>query len=350
MTGVQTCALPIYVQHYGGGNNITTQVLLYETSNIIEIHTTSMPTDGGNHTMGIENSDGSIAFPVSGRNSASWSATNEGIRFTPMIPPPYTVTLFDADSNIVDSSADITVSPDTGTYYTVLVSDGACNDIKSVAVGVVYATVGPDTLICASDSVQLFAQYSGPDSVAVQNCSYTLDMFDSFGDGWNGGFITFYINGTSIGTYSASGSSSSATIAVMYGDQLEIDYTPGSWESENTYSLYDSNGNLIFSDGPTPGIGLIWSGTGDCGFTQMPRQYSWPPSTNLDNDTIPFPIATPDSTTTYFVTVSNGSCTITDSVVVSVNRIELIDSITDESCGGYCDGSAMVFPTSGDAP
>jgi len=73
------------VPHSGGGNNITSQVILYEGSNAIEIHTTAMPTDGGGHTMGIENIDGSEALTVPGRNSnGGWSVTNDFVQFTPI--------------------------------------------------------------------------------------------------------------------------------------------------------------------------------------------------------------------------------------------------------------------------
>jgi hypothetical protein len=72
------------IEHYSGPDLVTTQVQLHETTNLIEIHTTSMTTDGNDHTMGIENVGGSIAFVVSGRNKDnSWSAFNEAKRFTP---------------------------------------------------------------------------------------------------------------------------------------------------------------------------------------------------------------------------------------------------------------------------
>lgn len=72
------------IPHYPGGSNgnpVTTQVQLHETSNWIEIHTGSMTTDGGSHTMGIENATGTIAYTVPGRNGVSWSATNDFVRF-----------------------------------------------------------------------------------------------------------------------------------------------------------------------------------------------------------------------------------------------------------------------------
>lgn len=72
------------VDHYSSGNNVTVQVHLYETTNIIEIHTTTMPNTGSNHTQGIENSGGTIAFAVPGRNAdGTWSLTNDYVAFIP---------------------------------------------------------------------------------------------------------------------------------------------------------------------------------------------------------------------------------------------------------------------------
>ncbi len=72
------------VDHFSNGNNITTQAQLYEGTNIIEIHTTNMPTDGGLHTQGVENSNGTIGIPTPGRNrNGSWSATNDFVAFIP---------------------------------------------------------------------------------------------------------------------------------------------------------------------------------------------------------------------------------------------------------------------------
>jgi hypothetical protein len=56
---------------------------LHEGIGVIEIHTTSMPSDGGNHTMGIENADGTAATYVTGRLASNWSTSNEGIQFIP---------------------------------------------------------------------------------------------------------------------------------------------------------------------------------------------------------------------------------------------------------------------------
>ena len=71
------------VDHYPSGNNVTTQVHLFETTNIIEIHTTTQPDAVQTHTMGIQNNGGTIGIAVPGRNAAAWAVTNDYVAFLP---------------------------------------------------------------------------------------------------------------------------------------------------------------------------------------------------------------------------------------------------------------------------
>ena len=72
------------VHHYGStAYNVTSQVHLFEGCGRIEIHTTSMPSDGGSHTMGIENSSGNVAYTPTGRNASSWTISNDYVAFIP---------------------------------------------------------------------------------------------------------------------------------------------------------------------------------------------------------------------------------------------------------------------------
>lgn len=66
------------------GNTVTFQVKLFEGSNAIEIHCASCLSGGAPHTQGIENQTGATAVFVPGRNFASFSLTNDAIRFTPV--------------------------------------------------------------------------------------------------------------------------------------------------------------------------------------------------------------------------------------------------------------------------
>jgi hypothetical protein len=50
------------VPHFGGGNLVTKQYKLFEGSNNIEVHYMAAPSDGGTHSAGIENHDGTIGL------------------------------------------------------------------------------------------------------------------------------------------------------------------------------------------------------------------------------------------------------------------------------------------------
>lgn len=64
---------------------VKTQTILYEGTNIIEVHT-EYANGVSPGTMGIENFDGTIAYAVSGRNSSAWpSLVNDYVAFIPQI-------------------------------------------------------------------------------------------------------------------------------------------------------------------------------------------------------------------------------------------------------------------------
>lgn len=62
---------------------VTSSIVLYETTNVIEIHSASV-ANASPATMGIENATGTAAYAVPGRNSATINVTNDGVRFTPI--------------------------------------------------------------------------------------------------------------------------------------------------------------------------------------------------------------------------------------------------------------------------
>ena len=144
---------------------VSTQTILYETTNVIEIHTTFINSINPG-TMGIENDSGTVAHVVSGRNSSSWSATNEGIRFSPLsivdtsLNYTWTPSTALSDPNIIDPLA----SPSTTTTYVVEAAIGTCSSFDTITIYVDTANfivASPDTAICFGDSVQLTAIGSG---------------------------------------------------------------------------------------------------------------------------------------------------------------------------------------------
>ena len=94
-----------------GSFSVTTQAQLYESTNIIEIHTTNAPfaTNTQTATQGIESHDlGSgvtTSYGLPSRNNAQWNATNDFISFVPTCLDIQTVTITPRPSS------SLTVSP-----------------------------------------------------------------------------------------------------------------------------------------------------------------------------------------------------------------------------------------------
>ena len=98
----------------------------------------------------------------------------------------------------------------------------------------------------------------------AQSCNYHLSMFDSYGDGWNGGSLEVLVNDTSIGVYSALNYGNSISFSVDSGDTIKLIYSSGAYENENTYKLFDASWNSMFQDGPNPATGLVYTGNANC--------------------------------------------------------------------------------------
>ncbi|MBL4704467.1 MAG: T9SS type A sorting domain-containing protein [Flavobacteriales bacterium] len=97
-------------------------------------------------------------------------------------------------------------------------------------------------------------------------CSYSLVMSDSYGDGWNGGTVTVNFDGEKYGTFNAEGTGSTVTINIPNGTSYELVYSAGLYEGENTYDFDDPLGTTLFSDGPNPARGQVYTGTATCTF------------------------------------------------------------------------------------
>lgn len=99
-----------------------------------------------------------------------------------------------------------------------------------------------------------------------QECEFSLELFDSFGDGWNGASIDVTIAGeTSNYTLEFPNNDYALfAIPVNSGDVIAMSFNSGSYDNEVTFSLSDPNGNLVFAGGPNPTVGEVFSGTLTC--------------------------------------------------------------------------------------
>jgi len=121
--------------------------------------------------------------------------------------------------------------------------------------------------IITNDKITLISNALGTGRITEvkSTCVYTLDMDDSYGDGWNGGYLTVLVDGVSIGTFSAAGYGTVSTFEANSGSTITLNYTSASWENENTYSLIDPSSTILFSDGTNPTTGNVYTTVANCG-------------------------------------------------------------------------------------
>lgn len=103
------------------------------------------------------------------------------------------------------------------------------------------------------------------------DCIYTLNMFDTFGDGWAGSTVGVSINGGPFTNYTLpGGTNGTALIGVNIGDVFVVNYTAaGGFQNEISYSFTPG---CIWSDGPTPATGVVFTQTVDCQPTPAPPE------------------------------------------------------------------------------
>lgn len=168
-------------------------------------------------------------------------------------------------------------------------------------------------------------------STSTPCCTYTLDMQDSFGDGWDGASLNVSINGSAFGTFTIpNGNTAVESIPVCDGDLVTLTYNSGNFENEHSYTLYDGSGSVLFSATAPPTVGLVYSSNATCAPTAPVLSYLW------NNG----------ATTEDLANISAGfySVIVTDASGCSVDTSGTIQNITggfvasvigttDESCG-----------------
>ncbi len=219
-----------------------------------------------------------------------------------------------------------------GTYdYTYFVTDNHGCDFDTTLTVTVdpgpTIDAGNDTTICSGTPVQLNAIASGG-ILPPPFCDYTLNMFDTFGDGWNGFQVEVFINGISQGTFTFNtGSTSTDVFSVADGDAITISTISGTFDNEVSWELVDCSGNILFQDGVNytgnnPAIGAnIYNGVG---VNPAPPNYnySWTPTAGVSNPNVADPTFTINSNSQYVVEVWETGhllCSSTDTINIIID-------------------------------
>ena len=193
----------------------TTQIILYESSNYIDINIIDKPVcdswNGGLAVVGVQNIDDTIAFTPENRNTSVWETTNESWRFSPSQgDADYIFEWYDGDNNLVGTEDTITVYPEAPTTYIAAVTYNLCNGDVATAFDEVFVEATPtpipvpvesEIMVCGGDEVTLevnvdpsqlvpdadaivyYWTYNNVDVQEGPNNTYTFDAgTDTFGD------------------------------------------------------------------------------------------------------------------------------------------------------------------------
>lgn len=93
----------------------TTQIVLYETTNAIDVYVQDKPTcnswNSGNALIGLQNAAGNQGITPPGRNTAPWTTNNEAWRFIPSGAPNFEVNWYSQNDGYIGSGLTIDVCP-----------------------------------------------------------------------------------------------------------------------------------------------------------------------------------------------------------------------------------------------
>lgn len=208
-----------------------------------------------------------------------------------------------------------------GTYdYTFSVTDNfGCSYDTTIQITInpiMEIDAGPELALC-NDSLAMAAVITanGPPNT----CTWSVQLNDTWGDGWNGsGSITVTVDGVSNNYTLVTGTQQTVNLSVNPGATMTISYNPGSFNNENSYTLFDDQGNEVFASPNNPAAGVNWTGTVVCGGS-APVTYAWTPTTGLADPTDPASMVWVTDSSLYQLAVypvGSPECAVFDSVLV----------------------------------
>ena len=226
------------MMHHNVGESgfpVTVQTILYESTNVIEIHATSIPipinsaSTTYSTTMGIQNPGSTVAYTVPGRNgSSTWSATNDMYKFTPAtgcissqttVVSPTVVPV--SGSNTICSGGSAVLTASGSTTYTWSTNSNAPTVTLSPLANTAYTVSGTDAFGCLATRVLTVTTNSSPTIAVTSNTLSTCagNTINLTASGlntytWTGGIsngVTFTTNATT--AYSVTGTNACGTVS-----------------------------------------------------------------------------------------------------------------------------------------
>lgn len=287
---------------------VTTQVILYETTNVIEVHT-SRNTGQYAASQGIQDATGSVAYMAPSRNNQVWSVGSSGdaYRWSPTVTYSWSPSTF---LNAVTSSVTAANNLQTSMIYTAIAT--AVNGCKIT--GTVGINVNPSpTLSIAGGTVEICA-----------GAALTLTASGAPTYTWSGGPQTsvYSVTPAITTTYVVSGKSATNTCIGSASRIVTVNPLPVLTVSGNSDLCLNQSSTLAVSGADT---------------------YSW---TNLGTNTIITAASQATGVTVYSVTGTNtlSGCSSATVSTVSVYGFPVLSSSANSI---ICEGESVTLSASG---
>ena len=201
------------IKFFTGSASADVQIILYETSNVVEIHTTSCTNTTTPKAQGIENSTGTVASLSTGRNNTTtWAGIPNAYSFTPdninftwspatglntttgatVIATPVTTTTYTVNavnpSNGFTGNSTVTVTVNAASYILAAVAGGTqiCQNITVSGLGTNYrdgncnliATIVPAGVLPVTNSINTCIQLATGSTKRGTSTLYAARKYD----------------------------------------------------------------------------------------------------------------------------------------------------------------------------
>lgn len=312
----------------GGPLFLTSQIVLYETTNAIDIYIKDKPVctgwNDGKAIEGIQNATGTTAFTITGRNNTVWTATNDAYRFLPLGTNIVTFSWLQG-GNVISNNTIFNVCPTQNTTYVAQVVYNGCNGA--------IVTLQDTMQVSITNSVLSGITMVQPTGcVATQNGSATVNIVSGTGPftyQWSNGANTSSISNLGAGTYictitDGNGCVSRDTAVLVYPSFLSVPPPV----VQNVHCAGGNDGSIAVS--PAGGV--------------LPYSYSWSAGTSVGPNSGSLP-------------AGNYSVTVTDAVGCSVelNNINISEPaailvqpvVQNNICFGGNSGSVLLNVSGG---
>jgi gliding motility-associated-like protein len=305
----------------------THQIVLYETTNAIEVYMQQKRRctgwNGGLGIVGIQNTAGTLGYAPPGRNLSVWDATNEAWRFTPNGPSIVTVDWLQG-GNVIGNGNTINVCPTSNsTIYTARATYDPCSGGPNVIVtsNVTVSLPGTLNLSTTSTNVSCAGGNNGTATATLTGGTGAITY------GWSNGSNQLAISGLSAGSYIFTANDAANCVR---RDTVVITQPP---------PINLSVPNVTFNNCSGTGSGdlsAIASG-GTPGYT-----YAWSSTSQTDS------ILNGVSPGLYSVTLTDGNtCTVTASGTLSITNVPIVigqATIANATCTS---GGSIITSVSG---